>query len=172
MFFAVVYPVVWSVMTLFQDFLGKNKLKKFHIFLDTFFDNFRLLLGFPIDPPRINSMHSYFLVCLLFSNLVVSNYFQSILKSILTVSDRESEINTVKDLVESGIHPYTPKAVAEQISHILTISGSKYIPKFQVLQPRIFETKYKDLDKNFTVLLERDRSEVMQLICPIFHVMK
>lgn len=172
-FFIICCPVVWFVLTICENRILaiKNKFSNIAIFSHIFLNNLRNCLGFSMHVIRINTSYNNLLMWLCFCNLIVNNYFQSILTSILVKTDKEPDINTIKELAESEYVILSPQILIDLAVASLKALG-KPIPKFELASPRMFEVTYKKVDANTTVLLERDRLEASIKLCPIFHIVK
>lgn len=172
-FFVIVCPLFWYFAIVVENYIYRLRNATYlNLFFKTFFDNFRLFLGLSTSTFGNNFVDNFFLIFLLFCNLIVNNYFQSILKSILTVSKKEPEIDTVEDLAKSGIVVYSLETIIQEAVANLKLSKQTDLPKFGILTPAFLAVKYRDISKNTSLLVNADRLEAVIEVNPFFHMVK
>lgn len=119
-----------------------------------------------------------FLLFLLYSNLIINNYFQSILSSILVVSSREPEIDTISDVISADIRPFLLDALKDEAIEVLKATGqTELIKKFQRTpdswnNPFVQKMDYKIFPIGISGCWSMGRAELAKLLIPISHIVK
>lgn len=177
MFFIFICPLLWFILHYVESLITEQTRPNLSRFLiTTLFDNFRLVLGscLPFQPKKF--IERFFLICLLFCNLIINNYFQSILVSILTVSHSEMQINTLKELSESSVKVGVPENGLELIKKYFNqTEQNKLVKNLQKLNM----TKYYRIQENIYsiptdigVIANYDRLKFLAEQRPVFHLMR
>lgn len=169
LFFVVICPIVWILLVHLEQKLHRTIRVNY---LQIVFDNFRIFLGLATDTFRGSFIYKFLLIWVLFCSLILNNYFQSILITIMTVSNRQSDIDTIEDLADSDLQTQAPLYFINEIKKNLLSTGYTKIPKFVIMPDQIYLTKLNNYPKNTTSMMNFDRAEVIVFFCPVLHVMK
>lgn len=177
MFFIFICPLLWFILHDIETGLNngtrRNRLK---FLFAALFDNFRIVLGSSLYKLPKYGIEKFFLVCLLLCYLIINNYFQSILISILTITDFERQINTLEELSESSVKVGVPPGMLQVIYYYFNQTEQfNLVQKLQELNM----TKYYRIQENvFTipteigVIANFDRIEYLSKQRPVFHMVQ
>lgn len=172
LFFVIICPLVWFLLIIIEQYLKQNKNRKSDLLLNIFFNNFRLFLGSSINIFTVNFTENMFFSFLLFSNLIVNNYFQCILKSIMTISVSEPEINTIQQLAKSKLVVYSVATLINETKNNFKITNQTLIPNFEVFPLKMNTMLFRDFPKNSCVMMNEDKLLAFKELRPSFHIVK
>lgn len=177
LFFIFVCPLLWFVLheieTRIIDQPTNNRLQ---FIFTKLFDNLRLVLGNCLHILPQNFTEKLFLICLLFCNLIINNYFQSILVSILTVNEFEPQINTLKELSESAVIVKAAPGMLQVMHDYFNQTGQYNLiknvkPANMTFYYHIFENIFK-IPTDAGIISNYDRAEFGVIQRPIFHLVR
>lgn len=140
--------------------------------------NFRLVLGTSLDTLTKTFVGNQFLIWLMYCNLIINSYTQSILASIMTVSNNEPELNTIRDVIQSKQKVLILDNFKAEAIEVLKATGqteliSKFVPypdsmiaQFtQKLDPRT-------MPKEVYATWNYDRLELAVILKPTLHMVR
>lgn len=173
LFFIVGVPLIWFVFKLLHMRLKKESVPILKTFVEILLNNLRIALGSCMNRLPNNFFEKVFIIFLLFCNLIIGSYFQSILASILTVSTHEPQINTIKDLADSSLRPVGVPGDMAEVSEVLRVTGhEKLIPKLALLPLSLYYIHYRDFPTNACGFSNYDRMSMAAKIRPVLHVVQ
>lgn len=172
-FFVLICPLIWFVFGIIERCLKSSRsFRKIHLFLNIVFNNFRIFLGSSTNNFTSYFVENLFLTFLLFSNLVINSYFQSILSSTLTVSVPEPEIDTIYQLAKSKKVVWSVEALINEVKLNFKATNQTLLPNFMVFPLKINTMLYRDLPKNSCILINEDRLLALNELRPSFHIVR
>lgn len=170
-FFTIVTTVIWFILQLISNFVTGKPVSKLNLFVLTALDNLRCILGSSLHKTSSHFSNNMFLLFILFCDLIINNYCQSILYSILTVSNRKPQINTISDFINSDLTFITVQNLYNEVKYNFEVTGVKgFVEKMSVVDvlkiPRNFTIEY--YAKNTSWLINQDRCEYFSSRRPWF----
>lgn len=171
--FLLICPLVSFIFRIVANRIyGRRSVEVFYNYI---FRNLEILLGISTSsiPKFLTEKLLFFFI--LFCCLIVNTYFQSILKSILTISIQEPEIHTLKELSQSKIEIMCSKNLQAKIKKF-------FVGSVQMSQlPNFVDLTWEQINNMSTtgtfrsdsrMCMNMERFESISSISPVFYVVK
>lgn len=176
-FFLLICPLIWFVIRVIEAWLKGQRHSKFASLVNLFFENFKMILGGSADAFFPNFTEKFFLIVLCSCYVVINNYFQSILVSIVTVQTRGHEVNTIDDMIASDFVATTVKNMMLDIAqHYNNTRQAGILKKLRLTQPRSMPSSFLGIRKSFypnmSIIVNYDRAKMWTVTRPHFRICK
>lgn len=174
-FFILITPIIWFSIRIITNYIKKKKVPKVDTLIVCILENFRFVLGSCLSAMPSNFSENLFLVVLLFCDTLINNFCQSILYSVLTVSERKPQINTIQDYVNSDVVSYTVANMYEEVKRNMEITGVKGLTEkliITVIEHMPKNWTIANYPRNWSILINQDRCEYFAARRPNFRCTK
>lgn len=141
----------------------------------TLINNIRLILGQSLPTYQTNFTENMFFIFLLYCNLLFSNYFQSVLLSIITVPVSDKQINTLQDIKDFGCTPVCPSNILKEAEFVLKTIGHEGIPFISVSKDETTDypvLQRQDILQNVSVTINMEYAKLTVVINPRYHIVE
>lgn len=173
--FAIVCPLIWYGLVYIETKISTLTLTNQDTLALKLLNNLRLVLGSSLYCTSNRSTENMFILCLLYCNLIINSYFQSILSCILTISEHDPELDSVPDVINSGIKIYAWQGIIDESSVVLKATGhpellKQFIPMVESQIP--LKIKNVPVDPRKAITSNYDRAELVASLRPFAHIVK
>lgn len=138
LFFVLVCPIIWYYINYCRFKFIDNTSSSNNSFSLILINNLGLLLGIGLNVIRKNIAENILISFLIFCDLIINCVFQSMLSSIMTVSDFEHEVNSLQDVIDYDPCKviFTYDTIVKDLREILGITGqTALLHKFVMFTP-------------------------------------